>query len=380
MRAGPPPDVKPRRGWAVFDAAFAIAACALLVPADAGAHLGSAKLVWIDASADGAEVRVDLDPIDVAYALDLTDPDDIDPDALVARSDEVRAWVVRVFSVRSERGACAASAGEISVVDVEGSMRMARAIRVPIAFSCPAPHGPLVFRDDAFFDTDRQHEAFLRVGDSPTVLRAGRQELTIGSGVTSTGSTLATFLLEGALHMFGGYDHILFLLSLLLASGEVAARDGTKKALRDVALMVTAFTVGHSVTLVAAALDVVVLPSRLVESAIAGSIVSVAVWNVVTPEARVGLRWVAGAFGLIHGFGFSSVLRELVLPVGERVTALLAFNVGIEIAQLTIVAMVVPLLGWAGRRPWYRRAVVRRGSMIVGAVALYWLVTRALDL
>jgi hypothetical protein len=80
------------------------------------------------------------------------------------------------------------------------------------------------------------------------------------------------------------------------------------------------------------------------------------------------------------GFGFSSVLRELVLPAGERVTALLAFNLGIEIAQLAMVAMVVPLLAWAGRRPWYRRVVVRRGSLIIGAVAFYWLVTRALDL
>jgi len=380
MRAGPPPKMTLRRGWAVVSTAFAIAACAVLVPADAAAHLGSAKLVWIDLTPDGARVRVDLDPVDVGYELGVTDPESVAADALAARADEVRAWALRVFSVRSDGGPCTSSAGDVSVVEVEGSMRMARAIRVHVAFACPEPRGEMVFRDDAIFDSDRQHEAIVRVGDSPTVLRRGRQELAIGAAAPSTGSTLVTFLVEGAVHMFGGYDHILFLLSLLLVSGEVAARDGTRKALRDVALMVTAFTVGHSVTLIAAALDVVVLPPRLVESAIAGSIVTVAVWNVVRPEARVALRWVAGLFGLIHGFGFSSILRELVLPATERVTALLAFNVGIEVAQLTIVSMAVPILAWAGQRRWYRDAVVRTGSVLIGATALYWLVTRAVGL
>ncbi|MCA9607701.1 MAG: HupE/UreJ family protein, partial [Myxococcales bacterium] len=313
--------------------------------------------------------------IDVAYELETDDPEHAEADALLAHADALRDWARGAFSMRTDGGACSVEAGEVTAVPVE-SLRFDRGVRVELAFTCPAPRTGAVFRDDAVFDNDRQHESIVRVGQTPTVLRVGRQEVEVGAAPT-LGATIATFLAEGAIHLFTGYDHILFLLSLLLVAGEVAARDGRKKALSDVALLVTAFTLGHSVTLIAAALDVVTLPSRLVESLIAASIIAVALWNLVRPEARVGLRWVAAAFGLIHGFGFSSVLRELLLPAGQRVAALLSFNVGIELAQLVIVAAVVPLLGWAGREPWYRRVVVRGGSIVVAAIASWWLVERA---
>lgn len=349
---------------------------ALALPGRAAAHLGSTKLVWIEVGDRGADVRVDLDPVDVAYELEADDPDHATADALLPRADEIRAWATDAFSVHSADGPCEPSARAVDAVDVEGALRMTRAIRVELRFACAAR--PVRFEDHAVFDSDPQHEAIVRVGERPTVLRAGRQRVSLEQ--PSAASVIGTFLLEGVTHMVTGYDHVLFLLSLLLVAGEVAAREGTKRSLRDVALMVTAFTVGHSITLIAAALDVVSLPSRWVESAIAGSIVAVAAWNVVRPRARSELRWVAGLFGLVHGFGFSSVLRQLILPTEARVGALLAFNLGIELAQLGIVLAVVPLLEWAGRKPWYHRAVVQVGSAIVGAIGLYWLVTRALGL
>ncbi len=356
--------------------AAALVAVALLSTGAARAHLGSTKLVWIEPTPEGARVRVDLDPIDVAYELEAEDPDHPDVDALLRGADALRAWAERAFSMRTDGGACVARAGAVTEVAVE-SLRFDRGLRVELAFTCPEPRASAVFRDDAVFANDRQHESIVRVGETPTILRIGRQEVSIGEPPT-LGATVLTFLLEGALHLFTGYDHVLFLLSLLLVAGEVAARDGRRKALKDVALIVTAFTLGHSITLIAAALDVVTLPSRLVESAIAASIVAVAIWNLVRPEARVGLRWVAGAFGLVHGFGFSSVLRELLLPADQRVAALLSFNVGIELGQLAIVACVVPLLGWAGQRGWYRRVVIQGGSVLVALIAGFWLVERAL--
>lgn len=342
------------------------------------AHLGSTKLVFIEPTADGARVQVDLDPIDVAYELGLDDPDHAEAEALLAEADRLRAFAREAFSMRTEGGACAVEAGEVSVVAVE-SLRFDRGLRVALTYRCPAPRRGAIFRDDAVFANDRQHESIVRVGQTPTVLRVGRQEVAVGAA-PSLGETLGTFLLEGAIHLVTGYDHVLFLLSLLLVAGELAARDGRRKALTDVALIVTAFTLGHSVTLILAALDVVTLPSRLVESLIAASIVAVAAWNLVRPEARAGLRWVAAAFGLIHGFGFSSVLRELLLPADQRVAALLSFNVGIELAQLAIVAAVIPLLGWAGEKRWYRGVVVRGGSVVVIAIAGWWLVERAFGL
>lgn len=333
--------------------------------------------MWLEVGTNEVRATIDLDPIDVAYELDAHDPDHATPERLLPEADAIRAWARTKFSVYSAQGACdAPSVESLEGVDVEGALRMTRAVRLVLEFSCE--EAPERFEDDSIFDSDTQHEAIVRIGDAPTILRRGRQSVALRP--PSWRETALTFLVEGAIHLVTGYDHILFLLSLLLVAGELARERGTREAVKDVALMVTAFTLGHSVTLILAALDVVALPSRLVESAIAASIVAVAVWNVVRPEARVGLRWVAGMFGLIHGFGFSSVLRELLLPTGQRVTALLTFNLGIELAQLVIVVIVVPLLGFCARSARYRTVVVRGGSVLIGAMGLWWLIRRAFGL
>ena len=108
---------------------------------------------------------------------------------------------------------------------------------------------------------------------------------------------------------------------------------------------------------------------------------AVAVWNVVRQEARVGLRWVAGMFGLIHGFGFSSVLADVGLPAEQTAVALLSFNIGIELAQLAVVAVALLPLAWlAKREKLYRAAIMRAGSLAIAALASVWLVERALGL
>ncbi|HHH30203.1 MAG TPA: HupE/UreJ family protein [Polyangiaceae bacterium] len=378
--------------------ALACLGLALLTPARSRAHLGSTKLVWITPAEDGATARVELDPIDVAYALEapelerpaqaLSRGDVSQAGGLLARGPQIGAWAARVFRLRSDGGVCEASAAPVTTAPARG-LRHRHAVVIRLTFICPEPATALVFRDEAIFDSDRQHEAIVNVGGQPTVLRVGRQEVALETrrGIVAT---LRTFLLEGAIHLVTGYDHILFLLTLLLAAGGIARREGLRAAVRDVALVVTAFTLGHSITLVAAGLDIVSLPSRWVESAIAASIVIVAGWNLVVyrrepdeaapPESRGALRAVAGAFGLLHGFGFSSVLRELVSQPGERVAALFAFNVGIELAQLAIVVVTVPWLAWAARRAWYRPVLVFGGSSTIGLVGLYWFVVRAFAL
>ena len=183
---------------------------------------------------------------------------------------------------------------------------------------------------------------------------------------------------EGVIHLVTGYDHVLFLLSLLFASGVVARRRGTRKALKEIGLVVTAFTVGHSITLVLASLGIVGLNIQFVESVIAASIVAVAAMNVFKPEETLGRPWIALVFGLIHGFGFSSVLAEVGLPAGQTAVALLSFNVGIELAQLAIVAIAIAPLAWlANRERFYRAAVMRLGSFAIAALAAFWFVERA---
>jgi hypothetical protein len=302
----------------------------------------------------------------------------VDEEAILRRAGEVRAWIARGITVRAGDRPCEARAGEPSFVTEDRR----RFVRLDIEYRCPPPVFDLVLRDDTVFPDDAQHEAIvyrvLAGEEAADVLRAGSRELELGEPPSAL-RVIGTFVHEGALHLATGYDHVLFLLSLLLGAGFVARRDSTRGALKDAAWLVTAFTLGHSVTLIIAALGLVVLPSRLVESVIAGSIVVVAVINLVRPDARGPMPWLAVGFGLIHGFGFSSVLAG-ILPRGQLVLSLVSFNVGIELAQLAFVAIALGPIALAARYRGYERWVVRGGSAVIALLAGVWLVERAFDL
>lgn len=188
---------------------------------------------------------------------------------------------------------------------------------------------------------------------------------------------------EGMHHIATGYDHLLFLFSLLLPVALLAPRDGRSAratALRDALLLVTAFTLAHSLTLGLAALDLIRLPSRWVEAAIAASVLVAAIHNLRDTAPRT--RWLmALGFGLVHGLGFASMLGELPAAAGPRLLALLAFNAGVEIGQLLALALFLPLaLGVATRYPQgYRRWGLQAGSLLIGTVALAWLCQRLFD-
>jgi hydrogenase/urease accessory protein HupE len=179
-------------------------------------------------------------------------------------------------------------------------------------------------------------------------------------------ATALEFLKLGIVHIFIGYDHIAFLVALLLTGASLVA----------VIKIVTAFTAAHSLTLSLAALDVVTLPPTLVEAGIALSIVYVAAENLFT-RRREG-RWIVSfVFGLVHGFGFASVLKELALPSSALVTSLVTFNLGVEIAQVAIVAAVLPLLYAVTRTPLHA-PLTRVASVIILALGLVWLYQRTL--
>jgi len=198
------------------------------------------------------------------------------------------------------------------------------------------------------------------------------------------GSTLATFLeylRAGLWHIWSGIDHLLFLLSLLLPAVLVRRQRHwdavplARPALLQIIKVVTAFTLAHSITLSLAVFDLVRLPGRLTESVIAASIV-IAALNNVFPRVTEG-RWRIGfAFGLLHGFGFASVLSEMGLPQGARLAALLAFNLGVEAGQLAVVLSVMPLAYALRSSLFYRRALMPWGSSAIAALALVWMVQR----
>jgi hypothetical protein len=165
-----------------------------------------------------------------------------------------------------------------------------------------------------------------------------------------------------------GTDHILFVLGLFLLSCRV----------KPLLWQVTAFTVAHSITLGLAMYGVIRLPSSVVEPLIAASIAFVAVENICTPELKPWRPVVVFCFGLIHGLGFSSVLLELGLPRQDFATALVTFNGGVELGQLTVITAAFCAVGWWRNKTWYRRAVVIPASALIAATGLFWTVQRIL--
>jgi hypothetical protein len=358
-------------------APLAVAALCSL-PIVAAAHMGSSKSIEARVDDDTVHLTVQVDTIDAALALGL--PLTADADRFAAHDVLLRGWLTAGIVVAAQPGVCTgrADAPRFTTSDTGKPI-----VRVELDYACPSPAGALTLRDDTVFADDPDHETFVSLvtddGRESHVLRAGDRELALGT-VTSAWQTVAAFVREGAIHLVTGYDHMLFLLSLVLSAGMLAKVVGLRRSLGDVAWVVTAFTVGHSLSLVASALGWVSLPSQLVESAIAASIIVVAALNIARPEARVAKPWIAGAFGLVHGFGFSSVLADVGLPTAHRALALAGFNIGIELAQLAFVGLVMLPLVWAAGHRRYPLVVVRGGSLAIAACGCVWLVERGFGL
>ena len=190
---------------------------------------------------------------------------------------------------------------------------------------------------------------------------------------------------EGVWHIWIGYDHILFLLSLLLPAvlwwkkGRWYGQQAFRPALREVLKIVTAFTLAHSFTLSLAVLEIVTLPSRWVEATIAASVLVAALHNLY-PIFRTRLWIMTFVFGLVHGLGFASVLVDLGLPGQFLALALAGFNIGVEIGQLVIVVMVIPL-AFLIRHTWsYQRLVLNFGSIMIALFGFVWLIERSMDI
>jgi hypothetical protein len=228
--------------------------------------------------------------------------------------------------------------------------------------------------DAAFFERfGSQHVNLVKVTGAggqvqQAALTADRPRSSFVVGYASLLAQCATFARLGIRHIFVGYDHILFLVALIVAGGRLG----------HLVRLVTAFTAGHSLTLALAALNVVSLPTRVVEGGIALTVAYVAFDNFLAPAAAQ--RWILTfLFGLIHGFGFANVLREMTLPGGGLAASLLSFNIGVEIGQVVIAAVLFPAALWLSRQP-FRRPVTLAVSAVVFFAGVGWFVQRAFDL
>src|SRR5450830_954493 len=258
-----------------------------------------------------------------------------------------------------------------------------------LAADCPAEVSVLDVDYRLLFDIDPQHKGLLRLEHDATTSTAiftpdaPRQALAVAGA--SRWTQFADYVKHGIWHIWIGFDHILFLLSLLLPAVLLlqgrrwVAGASFRHACIDVLKIVTAFTLAHSITLSLAVLGVLSVPSRIVESAIALSVVLAALNN-IWPLFQRRRAAAAFAFGLIHGLGFASVLLDLGLPAASLLLSLVGFNVGVEIVQLCIVAVFLPLAFAARNGAFYRKIVLVGGSAVIVAIAMVWLIERVLDL
>ena len=363
----------------------------LLVFSHAGgalAHKPSDSYLTLYADGQSLKGQWDIALRDLEYAIGLdTDGDGaITWGELKAQHAEIDAYAFARLALRADGRPCRLTATEHLVDEhTDGNYAVLR-----FSAQCEGESFGAVGVDySLFFDLDPTHRGLLRVvqgKDSITgILSPERPHLEVRAEGRSGWAQFVDYAREGVWHIWIGFDHILFLVSLLLPSVFISSGKNWAPAERfggtfwDVFKVATSFTVAHSITLSLAALSVIALPSRLVESAIALSVVLVALNN-LWPLVH-GRRWmVAFGFGLIHGFGFASVLTDLGLPQGALLVALVGFNLGVEGGQLAIIAAFLPL-AFALRRTWlYRRLIFSGGSAAIVLVAAIWLAERALNL
>lgn len=359
-----------------------IAVLLLMALAASGqAHTLSVSHLDVTVPAEGSTLEVGLDislrDISLALPLDANRDEQVTWGELVALRAQLEDMVLDGLSISSAAGGCPLRPQLLATRSYEEGTYA----HLSMTADCRSRNA-LQLRYRLLFDVDPQHRVLATVREGGTVTTLiGRK----GSGdIALTGGSenpVGDFLREGVHHILIGYDHLAFLISLLLPATLLRDRSGWRPQprLRPVMLgvlgLVTAFTAAHSMTLSLAALGLVTPSSRAVEIAIAASVVLAALNN-LRPVVTRRLWIVALGFGLVHGFGFAGALGELGLPDKDRLLSLVAFNLGVELGQLAVVAVVLPLLFVVRKRAWYSRLAMPVASLAIAALGAWWLVAR----
>jgi hypothetical protein len=379
---------------------------ALLLPSTLRAHAPSDTFLHFTLTSTNLTGHWEIKLRDLQHALGLDDRDAaaIPPQQLRAREEALALDTLGGLDVKLD--------GKSVPLEITDEQLVAKRDGEALLFNFKSPNweqppSEVEVHAEILFALDQQLRCVLRLEywgpPQQTILNADRPVLKLSlRAPPSRTEQLLAFVREGIWHIWIGYDHILFLISLLLPAvlvwkrnsssessvGSASPRDegrfrwtgasALKPAIINVLKIVTAFTIAHSITLALAALQVIELPTRWIESAIAASVIAAALNN-LWPVVRERSWIVAFVFGLIHGFGFANVLAEAGLTKGSLTMALIGFNVGVEIGQLAIVVVLVPLAYRFRHTTAYTQIILRGGSIVVIAVAATWLVERVLD-
>ncbi len=356
--------------------------CAVAAPT-AQAHWADQAAAEIVVTGSTARVTLTVPTGLLAFADDNRDGR-ISTEEIRAHREDLRRFLddrVRLLGRSREPGG--AAAGEAGVLTVEpdtgapavtgvAGLAPATHTTLTLAYSWRAPIEALTVRYNLFVPNVSTASCLATILEGRqvrnVVFTPEHRETTVVFGRTPVWQAIGGFVTLGIEHILTGYDHLLFLLSLLMLGG----------SLRQLIKIVTAFTVAHSVTLSLAVLTIVGLPSRWVESAIALSIVYVASENIWRGSAALRQRWlVTFGFGLVHGLGFASALQEMHLPQANVAASLVGFNLGVEIGQIAVVTLAYLALDVLRNQTWapsFRQGV----SFATALVGIVWFVQRAL--
>lgn len=345
------------------------------------AHSLSVSHLDVAVPENGGPLRLELDlsvrDLALTLPLDANADGNVTWGEITAVRADIEALVASGLVVTGGNNACSLRPTSLATRRYDDGAYVALGLEARCAGGVPTS-----LRYTLFSDRDPQHRAVVTmdIGGRRSTAIAGPGSSVIGLGAAGT-HPFRDFLREGVHHILIGYDHIAFLLSLLLpvvlrrVKGRWEPVENLRSAATQAAVIVTAFTIAHSITLSLAALEWVVPSSRWIEAAIAASVLLAALNN-IRPVVTDRLWMAAFGFGLIHGFGFAGALSELGLPTGARVLSLLGFNLGVEAGQLGLVLGFLPFLYLARSRRWYREGGMQVMSLAIAVLAAWWLQDR----
>lgn len=345
-----------------------LAAVCLAVWVPASAHPVPFSYIDVRLRPSAADIGIVAHIFDLAHDLGVEPPEKLlEPVTLAARADEVIGLLSKRLNITAD--GYALTAGTWLAPE---PLPARQSIRIRSRYALARPAGS-VDVTTVMFPYDRQHKTFVNVYESGSVtaqaiLDKDRTRIEYFAGTRQgVWAVLQKFVPSGVHHILIGPDHLLFLVGLLLLGGSI----------RQLLLVVTAFTIAHSITLSLAALNMVLPPAGLIEPAIALSVVYVGADNLLVSGGRDLRAGIAFAFGLIHGFGFANVLRDMDLPSRVLGWTLFGFNLGVEIGQLFVVVIVTAALVWIRSRSEIAgRRLAFAGSIIVILAGAFWFVQR----
>ena len=375
-------------GWRGLCAALVL--MALCWAPAAVAHSSSNSYLALSAPDGQLSLRADIHLRDVDLIFDL----DHDRDGQVtwgetqARSAELKTWLGQGIALSALGQGCTLGDADLQASQHADGMYLS-ALWTPVCLGLTdVAHASLALRYGLIFAQDNLHRGLLKVdlpgNQSSALLSPERPEAQVSVADSSAWRVFGRYAIEGVWHIWIGIDHIVFLLSLLVLAPLQSSRQRVvhwqaaqqaRPVVLDVLAVVTAFTVAHSITLGLTITGWLTPPADLVEPAIALSVVLAALNNLLGFSALQ--RWrLALVFGLVHGFGFASVLLDLGLPTSSLLAALGGFNIGVELGQLAIVGVFLPL-AWALRRTrFYRWVLVTGGSVAIVVLGVFWTLQR----